>query len=151
MNVQQAREWIVKASLVATGSLIVFFLLAPGIGYPLLLEEALPILGAVLPVFAGYLGAAAHNIFRHPPVPVHFEAHNEALLGMLVKGPIIIFGLAIGSLLFAFYYAARHVEVGEGISVNALRMGVAAALTLQSAVTGALVMYLFSVESNSHG
>jgi hypothetical protein len=125
--------------------LMFFFLVAPSIDYPLRMEQAIPILSSILPVFAGYLGAATHYVFRHSPPKIKFNVHNEEILGMLVKGPIVIFGVAMTGLLVSFYFGARG-EIGNraAMSVDTLRMGVAIALTLQSGVTGALVMYLFS-------
>jgi hypothetical protein len=64
MTTDEARRWIVLASLTITGAVFVFFLLAPVSGYPLEIAQAQGIFQIVLPVFLGYLGSATHFVFK---------------------------------------------------------------------------------------
>lgn len=141
-----ARLWLVAASLLMSGSLIVFFLLAPAIGYPLEFAQSLRILEIVLPVFLGYLGAAALYAFRESPADDHIEFRPAAapLVMLLVKGPVITFAIAFVALLFAFGMTNRQsAPPGSGINVDQLAAGMTAILGLLTVTTNVAVAYLF--------
>jgi hypothetical protein len=58
-----ARKWLVLASLSMTAVLFVFFIIAPAFGFPLTFGQARGLLEIILPVFLGYLGSASHFVF----------------------------------------------------------------------------------------
>ncbi|AVR96565.1 hypothetical protein [Pseudoduganella armeniaca] len=147
MNVQQAREWIVQSSLAATGALILFFLLTPIHGFPVEFEEALRLMGTVVPVFVGYLGAAIHRLFARAPRTVVLERNHGRMLNLLVKGPVMLYGLGMAALIASFWYSNRSTTEVGGMTIDALGLGVTALVSLQAGTTGALVMYLFAAEA----
>ena len=63
MTTDQARRWMIVASISITGLQLIFFLIAPAVSFPLTYPKNLDILQMILPVFLGYLGAASHFIF----------------------------------------------------------------------------------------
>jgi hypothetical protein len=104
------------------------------------------ILQIVLPVFLGYVGAATQFAFgsqqAHAP-----EVHTNPMMNILVKGPIMVFGLALLGGVFAFGYSNRSdAPAGEGMRVDDLATVVTTALGLLAVSTNAIVAYLFSVE-----
>jgi hypothetical protein len=146
MTTDAARNWIVAASLGITAVDFVFFLLAPALGFPLTFDQAVRLLEIVLPVFMGYLGSATHFLFRIPPADAPAEVHPPGgLLGLLVRGPIIVFGLATFAAIFAFGFSNRSMATaGSGMSLDALAGSLSAALGLLSVTTNVAVSYLFS-------
>jgi hypothetical protein len=95
----------------------------------------------VSPVFLGYLGSAVHFIFQRsvPDVPVQNE-----FLGILVKGPIIIYTVAVISALAAFGYSNRvGAEIGSGMSEDALSTTLSLSLGVLAVTTGVITSYLF--------
>lgn len=141
MSVDRARKWLILSSLIITGLQMVFLLLSPAIGYPLRYPKNLDLLQIVTPVFLGYLGAAAHFIFLNPPPEVHVQ---NAFLGMLVKGPLMIYALAAGSSFAAFGYANRTSALpGAGMSTDNLATALSLSLGVLAATTGVIAPYLF--------
>src|SRR5258707_9890909 len=61
---QQAREWLIYSSLTACGTVFVFLFIAPVSGYPIEGRDALRVVEVLIPGFLGYLGSAAHYVFR---------------------------------------------------------------------------------------
>ena len=61
----QARNWIIRTSLVLTTCVFAFLVVAPTIGYPLDpgANHVIRLLQILTPVFVGYLGSAAHFVF----------------------------------------------------------------------------------------
>ena len=144
MDDGQARKWIIKTSLIAVGLLIVFFFIAPSIGYPLRYEQSFNLLGMVAPVFSGYLGAASQFLTKDKTTNRVTNHNNEGVLELLVKGPIIIYSGAIMTILFSFYYSNRpEAEIGRGMTIEALGMGLSLAHVLLVGATSAIVSSLF--------
>ncbi|MER8650961.1 hypothetical protein [Mesorhizobium sp. M0586] len=144
MTVADARKWLILASLIVTGVQIFFLLVAPAIGVPLEFKQSINLLQIVTPVFLGYLGSAAHFAFMTPPPPV--TADND-LLRYLVKGPILIYAIAMVAAFGAFTYSNRPgVMLGTGMSIDDLSTAVSICLGILAAVTGVLVTYLFAVQ-----
>src|SRR4051812_5542789 len=103
MPANAARRWLVTASLLLCAAILVFFLLAPTLGYPLEFAQSMRALEIVLPVFLGYLGTAALFIFRSNPETEDTPPANVLnLVSLLVKGPIVVFGMVLAALLVAF-------------------------------------------------
>lgn len=141
MTADQARKWIIVSSLFITGVQLVFLLAAPALGFPLEYPKNLDLLQIVMPVFLGYLGSAAHFIFMSPSPVVQV---NNQFLGILVKGPILIYASAIAAAIFAFGYSNRVAATpGDGMSVANLGTALSIALGLLAATTGIIVSYLF--------
>lgn len=147
MDIQSAREWIVKASLIVTGIMMLFFLTAPAIGFPLLFEQAFQILGTITPVFVGYIGAATQFIFKPAVRATPFKQSNMVLLGLLMKGPIYLYAIATLSLIAAFWYSNRPSAETGGMSIEVLGIGMSITLALLAGSTHALVTYLFQVDA----
>jgi hypothetical protein len=149
MTVDQARRWIVTASLLATGATFVFFAVAPVAGYPLTWDQGKRVFEIVLPVFLGYLGSATHFLFHRR------RSHNDVtlddrsgLVGLLVRGPLAIFGLAVVAVLFAFGLGNRlSAPPGSGMSLDTLAWLLTGLTGLLAVTTNVAVAYLFSIES----
>ena len=149
MTVDGARRWIIIASLFVTGTAFVFFLVAPAIGYPLTWEQGVRLFEIILPVFLAYLGSATHFLFhaRMHQRQDHLENAGQ-FLGLLVKGPILVFGIATIALLFAFGYSNRSsAPAGEGMTIDMLSSSFTAALGILAVTTNVAVSYLFALES----
>ena len=145
MTTDQARRWIVLASLAMTGGAFAFFLLAPLAGYPLEFRQALRIFQIVFPVFFGYLGSATHFVFKAPARPKIVP--NPALFGILVRGPLFIFAIASVIALIAFGWSNRRAAPpGTGMGIEDLATVISGALGLLAVTTGVVTAYLFAVD-----
>jgi len=113
----------------------------PIIGFPLQYPKNLELLQLISPVFLGYLGAASHFIFQNPvpEVPV-----VPQFLGLLVKGPIIIYTAVVFGAFAAFAYSNRvGAPIGSGMSAENLSTAISIALGLLAVTTGVISSYLF--------
>lgn len=147
MKTDEARRWIILSSLIATGVQIVFLFIAPAIGVPLEYPKNLDLLQIVLPIFLGYLGSAAHFVFMTPPPAVTV---NNQFLGLLVKGPVIIYACALVAAFGAFWYSNREgAPIGGNMSVDHLANAMSISLGVLAASTGIIVSYLFVVNQNA--
>lgn len=147
MTIDSARKFVILTSLTATGLVFVFFLVAKPLGFPLDWDEVQRIVEVLLPVFVGYLGTATHFLFHNPQNDASVELGSRApLLGILIKGPIVIFTAASIAILFAFGYSNRHgAPQGSGMSVDQLAWAFTAALGILTVTTSVAVSYLFSL------
>lgn len=148
MTRTEARTWLIRASLVITGADFVFFIAAPFVGYPIEWRDAWRMAEIVFPVFLGYLGAAAHFLFRDS-VDGEREIVRPATgaqIGLLVRGPVLVW-LAINLVaLAAFGFANRQsAPVGAGMTVDQLAMVLSASLGLLAATTSGVVVHLFGL------
>jgi hypothetical protein len=101
----------------------------------------------VTPVFLGYLGSASHFVFMIPPPSV--PANNQ-FLGLLVKGPIVIYACAVVAALGTFGYSNRTgAPIGSGMSVGELSIAISIALGILAATTGVIISYLFVVNQSA--
>jgi hypothetical protein len=149
MTVQKARNWLVLASLMASGATFVFLLIAPAIGYPLLWADSLRILELVIPVFGGYLGAAAQYVFRNKKDDKVSVDDGSGLLALMIKGPVILFIVASIAVLAGFGISNRQsASPGAGMTVDTLAGALTAALGILAITTNAAVAYLFSVRQH---
>ena len=150
MTVDAARRFIILTSLTATGVVFVFFLAAKPLGFPLDWDESQRIVEILLPVFLGYLGTATHFLFHNPKTDVELQLGAKgSLLGLLIKGPIIIFAVASIAILFAFGYSNRHgAPQDSGMSVDQLAWSFTAALGILAASSSVAVSYLFSLSAH---
>jgi hypothetical protein len=142
MTINSARKWLIASSLTITGGQMIFLLIAPAFSFPLTYPQNLDLLQIVLPVFLGYLGTASHFIFQSTAPPV--RAQNQ-FLGLLVKGPIIIYVLAVTAAFGSFAYSNRvGAERGAGMSVDNLSTALSLTLGLLAVTTGIVSSYLFA-------
>lgn len=141
MTTDYARRWLVLASLVVVGAEAVFLVIAPVLDYPLEYPKNLNLLQIVTPVLLGYLGSAANFVFMTPAPQIQA---NTQLLGLLVKGPVIIYVVVITAAFVAFGYSNRSgAPIGSGMSVDSLNMAVSISLGILSATTSVIVARLF--------
>jgi hypothetical protein len=144
MTVDEARTWLIKASLIATGSQMVFLILAPTFGFPLAWPKNLDIIQIITPVFLGYLGAATHFIFI---VPTPAVTVNNQYLGVILKGAIYIYAAVVISAFVAFGWTNRvGAPIGSNVTVDNLTNALSAALGVLAVTTGIMSAYLFAVE-----
>lgn len=151
MTVENARKWLVVSSLSVTGSVFLFFLLAPATGFPLVFAQSLRILEVALPVFLGYLGSAARFVFRSgsDADEVAFRRSASPLVGLLIRGPLIVFAFALGAIVLAFGLTNRpDAAPGSGVSVDQLTAGISIILGLLAVTTNVAISYLFSGGDN---
>jgi hypothetical protein len=147
MTAAQARLWIIRASLVSYGCAFVFFVLAPAIGYPLYYADAINVLKIIIPIFASYLGAAV--LFLGTGENVEVEEQPNAMLGLLVRWPVIIFSLGMVALLVGFPLSNGGKFSGSGMTPNTLSLLVSILTGLLAATTGAISSFLFKVEKRT--
>ncbi len=145
MTTVKARLWLVKASFFVIAGNLVFFLLAPWLGYPLQREESPRLLQIIIPVFTGYLVAAIHFVFRQTePIPARSGVGIPELLRWIVIGPVMIFLVWSLSAILAFGFSNRvSAPGGTGLSVDDLASQITFALAFLTATTGAVISYLF--------
>jgi hypothetical protein len=145
MTPNQARTWLIRATLSVTAADLVFFLLAPRMGYPLPPDEAPRLLQIIVPVFTGYLGAAIHFLFgAAQPASVRKGRGVPSQMRMVVQGPVALFSVWVVAALIAFGWSNRVAAPQDtGMSVDELASHMTAALALLTATTGIVVNYLF--------
>ncbi len=150
MNVQTARVWIIKASLIITGLCFGFFLLAPALGYPTTFDQALRLLEIITPVFLAYLGSATYFLFGKDASNIDLSVRGSTeLFSILVRGPVYLFGFVVTAAIAAFGYSNRvSAPVGSGMSIDALAASLSASLGLLAVTTNVVVTYLFSGGQN---
>ena len=141
MTIDMARKWLIVSSLLITGIQMVFLLVAPAFIFSLKYPNNLNLLQIVSPVFLGYLGSASHFIFQNPAPEVPVQ---NQFLGLLVKGPMIIYVLAAGGSLSVFVYTNRiGAPIGSGMSVEELGTALSLSLGVLAVTTGIISSYLF--------
>lgn len=146
MSPDQARSWIIKMSLAATGATFVFLIIGPVAGYPLSYDQVPRMLEIILPVFLGYVGTATHFFFHtqgaaNPPVV------PQTLLALLIKGPVYVFALGTIVLFVAFGLANRQLAPdGSGMSIDQLSGFLTALFGLLAVSTSVAVSYLFALK-----
>ena len=98
----------------AYGLAFVFFALAPALGYPLTYADAINVLKIIVPVFAGYLGAAV--LFFGSGEPAEASEPPSRMLLLLVRWPVLVFGLGMVALLIGFPLSNRSEYTGSGMN-----------------------------------
>lgn len=149
MTLDGARRQIVLASLVSAGSIFTFFLLGPAFGFPLEFQQAIKLVQLSLPVFLGYLGAAAHFMFSPPERP-DLTLNTPSLMALMVRGPLIVFAAGAISALVGFAWTNRaSAPPGIGMSLDNLMTVVSLLLGFLAVTTSVVSAYLFAVERRS--
>jgi hypothetical protein len=151
MDIDSARRWLILASLTITAVQFVFFLIAPVTGYPLEFTHSIRLIEIILPVFLGYLGSAARFVFPQGPQAHEPVRAQGPLVGLLVRGPVIVFSLVGVVAIIAFGYSNRiDAPMDSGMNVDQLAGIISLALGLLAVTTGVAVSYLFPTAGN-HG
>lgn len=117
-------------------------------GYPLEPGDARRLIEIIVPVFAAYLGSATRFLMNADVRIRAFDRHRAELLGWLVRGPIVVFGIALSTLLIAFGASHRaSARPGTGMPVDDLAGYVVLILSLLAITTNAITAYLFEGQS----
>lgn len=143
MNETDARTWLIKASLGITTADILFFLLAPLIGYPLEWPEAFRLMEIVFPVFLGYLGSATYFVFGETKGTRSVAKVARKQLGVMVRGPIIAWIVIDVAAIAAFGLSNRHSSRTTPMSLELFARILTGTLALLAVTTNIAVSYLF--------
>jgi hypothetical protein len=148
MTILDAQKFIISCSLAATCVLLMFYGLAPALGYPLEYDQAVRLIQINVPVFLGYTGSATQFLFTgNTKRATLVDPALAPLLSLLTRGPLIIFALVNIGVLLAFGWTNRAAAPpGGGMSVDTLSILLTAALSILTVTTGVIVSYLFSAE-----
>ena len=140
------------ASLIITAGEFLFFLIAPIMDYPLTFPQSVRLLEIVLPVFLAYLGSAARFVFPQAPSPDPGRMALPNLAGLLVRGPVLVYGLVTIAALLAFGYSNRiSAQIGTGMDIDTLAGLLSAALGLLTVTTNVAIAYLFPSAGGNNG
>lgn len=147
MTFEEARRWLLTASLLACGGVFAFFLVAPALGYPLSFAESFQLLQLVFPVFVGYAGQAAYFLFANQalqPKPLS----QPDLFTLILKGPLIVFLASFVVLCTVFGWVNRpgQAVVGTGMTPEQFSLALSVLLGLLTVTTNAVVSFLFGKE-----
>ena len=97
-------------------------------------------------MFLGYLGSASYFVFPNAARRHRLEPNRE-LIGLMVKGPVVVFATICVVAIGAFGYSNRpSAQPGTGMTVEMLSTTVSAALGLLAVTTNVAVTYLFTSE-----
>ena len=121
-----ARTVVIAGSLACSGGMLVFFILAPSLGYRIEWSDAMKAAETAVPPFLGYIGAAVAFVLGRNSAEKDDVIPN---LGLLIVGPFAIFAVAFVSLIVAFR-TGDHPENFQAwltaiLSVVTLTVGVA--------------------------
>ena len=145
MDLDEARLWLTKASLVFILLTLVFFIISPSVGYPLGFEQSLRLIELILPVFLALIGGATQFAVGHHEKKVWVALGHPQLLALLVKGPLFVFGCAIVAAIAAFGWTNRSTAgFGNGMTVDALAALLSLCLGLLAVSTTTIANRLFA-------
>jgi hypothetical protein len=148
-TIADAQEWVVKTSLISSGCLILFFLLAPALfAFPLDSSQSRHLMQLAVPPFFGYLVMAIRSVIADDQ-----SARERATLFMpklmpqLLKGTFALYLVIIIAGLVSFFVSnstlfATNRSISS-VHFEDLSWAVCAALTLQASTFGALVAFIF--------
>jgi hypothetical protein len=147
LNAGQARVFIVAASLLLSGVLLIFLMLAPALGVPFNenLNENVRLIEIVIPVFFGYLGSASHFVFNVNRGREIAES-EQLLLGTLLIGAFAVFTIFI-SALFATFWITR----GRSMDFDTLSRWFSSSMGLLACTVSILSSYLFGAPPSLKG
>jgi hypothetical protein len=151
MTADQARRWLIVASLGLTAATFLFLWTAPSFGYRLELRDSIRLMQIALPVFLGYLGAAAQYVFQGLSGQRNHGIRSQArhpFLSLLIKGPILVFFIALVAMFVSFGRTNQPDSNAEPIDVDQLALGLSAALGILTVTTNVAIAYLFTLEKH---
>jgi hypothetical protein len=152
MDLNAARLWLIKASLSITGLTFLFLCLAPSVGYPLEWSESVRLLQIIIPVFGGYLGSATHFLLKGSTRKIERRWRGtKEHLDMIVRGPVIVFGVVVIALFTGFGLSNRVSAPpgAEGMDIETLATFLTGALGLLALTTSYVVLYLFGSDEQT--
>jgi hypothetical protein len=145
MTIGRLRISVVMTVLSICAATILFFIIAPGAGYPLEFDQGWAMAQVSIPVLAGYLGTATQfasadqNDTQKPAPP---------LLSWLVFGPVAIYIIGAVSLLIVFWQGNNEsAEIGAGMSTSLLSTILTALLGIVTATANVAIAQLFKKQS----
>lgn len=141
------RNWLVVASLCVTAIVSVFFIVAPGLDYPLEFSESLEIIQIIVPVFFGYLGSSAQFAFgASKSKDAVLSADRMRLVRILTRWPVYTYILIVATAMFVFGYTNREgADPNNAMTYPMFKVFMTGTLALLAATTSAAASYLFSV------
>ena len=149
MTPEQARNWIIKTSLILTTCVFAFLVIAPILGYPLDpgANHVIRLLQILTPVFVGYLGSASHFVFGDNASSAANQQPLSPNAILLIKGPVLAW-VIMAMLCFTAYGLSNRYGVapGSGWSFDLLSGLLTVTLSLLTATTNLAVAYLFKAE-----
>lgn len=157
MTVQQARRWLVDATLVLMAATLAFYLVAPSLlQYPLDWNESLELLRMSAPLLVGYLALATRFALSKEPSPPSPDGSGKLsasplairdprLFGRVVQMPVLIYALAILLLLASYGYSNRvgHPPGENPMPFDTLANYLTLANSLLTATTSVLAATLY--------
>jgi len=145
-RVHNLQKWTVKISLLSVTAQILFFLVAPLLGFPMEQSQTIRILEIFLPVFLCYLSTATLVLFRSRHSFLLMSTASKQFLSLLVRGPMIMFGVASCAAICAFWYSNRSsAPIGTGMSIDMLAAVMSLCLGILIISNNAIVAFLFSL------
>ena len=151
MTVENARTWLILASLLITGGCFLFFILAPVFSYPISSDQSVRILQIIIPVFIGYLGSATYFVFNNQTSSENLTFQGNSLqVKLLIKGPVYLFCVGLVAILIVFWKGnSANASPGDGMAIDGLATWVAVLLSILTVTTNVIVAYLFSKGSSN--
>jgi hypothetical protein len=148
MTADDARAWVIKASLGAATGVFLVIMLAPGLPFDEEEGDRRRLLEILMPVWTGYLASASHFVFARSHQKRSRKVSSNAAL--LIKAPIVAWSVMCAGAFLRFWHShSRWAVEGAGMSVDELAGVLAGTLSLLAATTGLAVGYLFSLDSAS--
>jgi hypothetical protein len=137
---------MVATLLGLTAATIMFFLLAPALGYPLEFDQGWALAQISVPVFAGFLATATQF------ATVEHGGGDETappLLAWLIFGPATIYLFGAAAVLFVFWSTNRaDAPLGGGMSTQLLSTILTALLGLVTITSNIAIARLFRKEGS---
>lgn len=143
-SLRTARVTVIVLSLGLTVSFIVFFLIAPLVGYPLSITEAQELMNVVVPVFSGYLATAAACVFRKPDTT---EPELSPLTMFMLLATAAAFIVLSVVLFWVFAHASKIPSPGVAMTYAMLKGYFLTILSIMTAVYALAIAYLFHAEN----
>lgn len=145
VSILSLQTWTIKSALMIIAVEVLFFAVAPHLGFPLEASEAIRMLEIILPIFLFYLSSAM-MIFFEKRLAIHFLSHSgRRILNLLIRGPVFLFVIITFTSIGIFGYSNRLTAIpGEGLSPNSLAALLTISLSILCTLSNAMVLYLFS-------
>lgn len=143
---EHMRVGLIGSSLLMVTIVLIFFAIAPSIGYPIESSQSLRMMEIILPVFLGYLSTAMVLLIsvRSSQSQKWEPIGNKKLLCVLVYGPVATFFLTVFCVILVYGISNGATEtVGIGMPPNTMAFVLAIAVGLLSVSTNMLTYFLF--------
>lgn len=140
------RRNITVLNLCVTGTTLLFFTVAPALGFPASWNESLGLSQIITPVFLGNIGFAAAFAAQTQDDPEPAINNSKThLISILAYGAIIVFGLIAVAACVVFWVSNRSssVATGTGMGLSTLQTSLTAALGVSTATSNHLLARLF--------